>query len=141
MKTVRVCWVEPSEQLRGVEGEVADDVVRQGQLVIDADAGPGPAGVYRLLSDEECVVFDPQTPLPVFLHEDHAASIVRWMQPLQHAGDEVAVAEHVRKAVYDLVEARVGDDGVFSASAVLTSTETVSGSLHVVGRCVVIRPA
>lgn len=141
MTTVRVCWVEPSEQLRGVEGEVADDVLWQRQLVMDAGPGAGPPGVYRLLSEEECVAFDPQTPLPLFLHEDHAASIVRWMQPLQHAGDEAAVAEDVRKAVFDLVEARVGDDGVFSASAILTSTETVDGSLHVVGRCVLIRPA
>lgn len=141
MTTVRLCWVEPSEQLRGIEGEVADDAVWQGQLVMDDAASPGPPGVYRLLSDEECVAFDPQTPLPLFLHEDHAASIVRWMQPLQHAGDEATVAEDVRKAVFDLVEARVGADGLFSASAILTSTETVSGSLHVVGRCVIIRPA
>lgn len=120
---------------------VSDDAVRQGELVMDAEAAsPGPPGIYRILPEEECFAFDPTTPLPAFLHETHAASIVRWMQPLQHIRREAAVAEEVRKAVFDLVDARVGDDGVFSGSAIVTSTEPVGGSLHVVGRCVVIRP-
>lgn len=141
MRTVRLCWVDPPEQLRGVEGEVADDVVWQRQVVMDDAASPGPAGVYRLLLEEEWAALVPHSPLPLFLHEDHAASIVRWMRPLQHLRHEAAVAEDVRKAVFDLVEARIRHDGVFSPSPILTSTETVKGSLHVVGRCALIRPA
>jgi hypothetical protein len=141
MTTVRVTWVEPFEQLRVIEGDVADDAVRQGELVMDANASPGPPGVYRLLSEEERFALDAQNPLPVFLHDANAAHLITWLEPLPHAGNEAAVAEHVRKAVFELVEARVADDGVFSASPIVTSTETVRGSSHVIGRCVVILPA
>ena len=138
--TVRVAWVEPAEQLNVLEGEISEQAVREGEIVNDV-ANPGPAGVYRLLSMEECIALDAQNPLPFFLHDDSTANLITWLEPLQHAGDEATVAEHVRKAVFDLVEERVADAGVFSASPVVTSTELVRGSPHVVGRCVVIRPA
>lgn len=141
MATVVVAWEEPAGQLSAVEGDLPDDAVRQRELVADSDGDPGPAGVYRLLSKEECLVLDMQNPVPVFLHEANEASLVTWLEPLPHAGDEAAVAERVRKAVFDVVEERIANDGVFTPSPVVTSTERVRGSTHVVGRCVVIQPA
>jgi hypothetical protein len=135
-----MCWVEPIEALRVVEGELDDDVVRQGEVVMDSAASPGPEGVYRRLTDEETFAFAPEEPRPVFLHDSHEANIVKWMEPLQHIRHEAAAAERVRQAVFDLVESRVQADGVFSASAVVTSTEKVGGAMHVIGRCLVVRP-
>ncbi len=141
MVTVRLAWVEPAEQLRAIEGEVADDAVIRGEFRLEPDASPAPPGVYRLASEEACFTLDPRNPLPVLLHEDNDANVITWVQPLRDIAEEAAVAEDVRKAVFDLVEARVVHTDVFSASAILTSTEEISGALHVVGRCVVIRPA
>lgn len=139
--TVRLAWVEPlAESLTVVEGQVSRASVWRGEMVMDAEASPGPAGVYRLITEEEGRVMDPQDPVPVFLFESHQAAIIKWMKPLETAELEAATAETVRRAVFDLVEARIAEEGVFSTSVVLTRTEEVDGALHVVGSCVVVRP-
>lgn len=139
--TVRLAWVEPmTDGLTMIEGEVVRASVWRGEMVMDADASPGPAGIYRLLSEEDAVTLDPHDPAPVFLHEEHEASLVRWVKPLT-SDPEAMIAEDVRKAVFDLVEARIAEDDVFSASPVFTRAEEIDGAWHMVGRCVLVRPA
>ena len=141
MVTVRLCWVEGFDDLKVLEGEIDASAASQNELVMDAGASPGPAGVYRRFPDDAAAVFDPQDPRPVFLLDTHQVNTVTWMKPLQHIRHEATLAQEVWKTVADLVEAKIGQEaGLFSASSTVTSTEKVRGSLHVVGRCVVIRP-
>lgn len=139
MPRMRLLWVDPFHGLGGVEGDIPDDVLQGGELVADADASPGPAGIYRLLSDEMCETLNRADPTPTLLHAANKANLVTWMESLPHLDQEAATAERVRKAVFDLVEARLAADWVHS-SAIVTATESSEGGLAVVGRCVVIRP-
>jgi hypothetical protein len=134
----RLCWVEVGQVLV-VEGELPDEVVRDGAVVLDEVSSPGPAGIFQRLSDGDAWLVAPQDPVPVFLHSDYDANVVEWRQPLADLSGEAAAAESARKAVFELVEARVADGTAYSASAVVTATEGSAGDLVVVGRCLVVR--
>ncbi|WP_089307399.1 hypothetical protein [Geodermatophilus pulveris] len=65
--------------------------------------GP-PAGQYKLLNVNLGLSVNPDHGLPVFLIETHKAVEKTWMQPLENAADEVAVAEQVKRQVQLAVE-------------------------------------
>lgn len=135
----RLAWSDPLGGLRLLEGSVPDGAVWEGQLLSDGAASPGPAGVYRLLSDEVCATLDYAANLPTFLHETMGASLITWMRPLEDVRLEATVAEQVRQAVFEIVEERIKTaTPAYWTSTVVTFTEEVNGALHVVGRCVLV---
>jgi hypothetical protein len=139
MRMVRLAWVEGFDELKGVEGEIDEGAIVGGnEIVSDGRSTPGPAGVYRALTQQVCETLDPEEPAPTFLHESHVAGIVQWSEPLQHKREEAAAAERVRKAVFDLVEERIKQPGTFSASPIRTIGDKGRGGLQVTGRCVLI---
>jgi hypothetical protein len=142
VRAVRLFWVDPPHDLQGVEAEASEDVLEHGAIEPPAAGGfPGPAGSYRLLTEEVWRTIVPHDPAPIFLHESYEAHLEKWVNSLPDAAAEVTIVTRVRDAVMQLVETRLAaDPQAFSASPTVTTTEPTHQGMAVVGRSVVLRP-
>lgn len=116
-------------------------VQQAGKYEVQAGEFHGPAGTYRLLSDEHCFAMHPDAPVPTLLHQSYEAHLEKWMSPLANAADEVATVARVRDAVIKLADSRLLDEPDSITFSTVTTTESTPQGMAVIGRCVILQPA